>query len=122
MGDCRGQGCSRGDQGKAELPPAACGAELQRGGKTLEIKLRLVLAIKVTDSAFQKDAVSASSAMGLMQLLPSTASDEVHRFLYGRPGDVGYEDLRVPETNIRYGTAYLHILLNRYFGGVRDLM
>ncbi|MDR1660487.1 MAG: transglycosylase SLT domain-containing protein, partial [Desulfovibrio sp.] len=27
-----------------------------------------------------------------------------------------------PETNIRYGTAYLHILLNRYFGGVRDLM
>jgi membrane-bound lytic murein transglycosylase C len=86
------------------------------------LNMDLVYAIIYSESDFSPTLVSGKSAMGLMQLLPSTASDEVHRFLYGHPGDVGYDDLRVPETNIRYGTAYLHILLNRYFGGVRDLM
>ncbi|MDR2054727.1 MAG: transglycosylase SLT domain-containing protein [Desulfovibrio sp.] len=86
------------------------------------LNMDLVYAIIYSESDFSPTLVSGKSAMGLMQLLPSTASDEVHRFLYGHPGDVGYDDLRVPETNIRYGTAYLHILLNRYFSGVRDLM
>ena len=44
----------------------------------------------------------------------------MHRFLYGRPGDVSFDELRVPEINIRYGTAYLHILLTRYFQDVSD--
>jgi membrane-bound lytic murein transglycosylase C len=85
-----------------------------------QLDMDLVYAIIYSESDFSPTLVSDKSAMGLMQLLPSTASDEVHRFLYGRPGVVGYDDLRVPETNIRYGTAYLHILLNRYFGDVRD--
>ncbi len=41
-------------------------------------------------------------------------------FLYGRRGQVSYDELRVPEINIRYGTAYLHILFNRYFQKVTD--
>lgn len=80
----------------------------------------LVYAIIHSESDFSPTLVSDKSAMGLMQLLPSTASGEVHRFLYGRRGDVGFDDLRVPEINIRYGTAYLHILLNRYFQDVTD--
>lgn len=80
----------------------------------------LVYAIIHSESDFSPTLVSGKSAMGLMQLLPSTASGEVHRFLYGRRGDVGFNDLRVPEINIRYGTAYLHILLNRYFQDVSD--
>ncbi len=80
----------------------------------------LVYAIIHSESDFSPTLVSGKSAMGLMQLLPSTASGEVHRFLYGRRGDVGFDDLRVPEINIRYGTAYLHILLNRYFQDVAD--
>lgn len=80
----------------------------------------LVYAIIHSESDFSPTLVSDKSAMGLMQLLPSTASGEVHRFLYGRRGDVGFDDLRVPEINIRYGTAYLHILLNRYFQDVAD--
>ncbi|MDR2574561.1 MAG: transglycosylase SLT domain-containing protein [Desulfovibrio sp.] len=87
-----------------------------------QLNMDLVYAIICSESDFSPTLVSDKSAMGLMQLLPSTASDEVHRFLYGYPGDIGYDDLRVPETNIRYGTAYLHILLNRYFGDVRDQM
>lgn len=80
----------------------------------------LVYAIIHSESDFSPGLISNKSAMGLMQLLPSTASDEVHRFLYGRRGDVTFDELRVPEINIRYGTAYLHILLTRYFSGVHD--
>lgn len=80
----------------------------------------LVMAIIHSESDFSPTIVSNKSAMGLMQLLPSTASDEVHRFLYGRRGQVGFDDLSVPETNIKYGTAYLHILFNRYFANVQN--
>lgn len=84
------------------------------------LSTELVYAIIHSESDFSPGLISDKSAMGLMQLLPSTASDEVHRFLYGRRGDVSFAELRVPEINIRYGTAYLHILLTRYFSGVRD--
>lgn len=80
----------------------------------------LVMAIIHSESDFSPTLVSDKSAMGLMQLLPSTASGEVHKFLYGHRGNISFEQLRVPEINIRYGTAYLHILLNRYFSNVRD--
>lgn len=88
--------------------------------KRYNLNSNLVMAIIHSESNFSPQLVSNKSAMGLMQLLPSTASDEVHRFLYGRRGRVSYEELSIPEINIRYGTAYLHILNNRYFAGVRD--
>ena len=80
----------------------------------------LVYAIVHSESNFSPGLVSHKSAMGLMQLLPSTANGEVHRFLYGRRGSVSYEQLRIPEINIRFGTAYLHILFTRYFSGVNN--
>lgn len=84
------------------------------------INIALVMAIMHSESNFSPMTVSSKSAMGLMQLLPSTASDEVHRFLYGRRGNIGFEELKIPETNIRYGIAYLHILLTRYFQNVAN--
>lgn len=48
------------------------------------LSAELVYAIIHSESDFSPTLVSDKSAMGLMQLLPSTASDEVHRFLYGR--------------------------------------
>ena len=80
----------------------------------------LVYAIIHSESNFNPTLVSNQNATGLMQLLPSTASDEVHRFLYGRRGNVTNEELYDPETNIRFGTAYLHLLMTRYFQGVHD--
>lgn len=82
----------------------------------------LVFAIIHSESTFSIDLVSHRSAMGLMQLLPTTAGDEIHRFLYGSKGNVTFDELRRPEINIRYGTAYIHILMTRYFGGVRDAL
>lgn len=84
------------------------------------LSTELVYAIIHSESDFSPTLVSNKSAMGLMQVVPDTANDEVHRYLYGHMGDVGFEDLRVPETNIRYGTTYLHILFTRYFAGVHN--
>lgn len=80
----------------------------------------LVYAIIHAESNFTPVLVSSRSAMGLMQLLPSTAGGEVHTFLHGRPASVSLAELSNPETNIRYGTAYLHLLLNRHLGEIRD--
>lgn len=84
------------------------------------LSVPLIFAIIHSESDFTTTLVSRSKAMGLMQLLPSTASGEIHRYLYGQRGQVTFDDLRVPEINIRYGTTYLHILLTRYFQGVQD--
>ena len=84
------------------------------------ISTELLYAIIHSESDFSPTLVSNKSAMGLMQVVPDTANDEVSRYLYGRMGDVGFEELRVPETNIRYGTTYLHILFTRYFSGVHN--
>lgn len=108
----------------AKLAPSRNAANyralVENFAKTYNLSTELVMAIIHSESNFAAHVVSPKSAMGLMQLMPSTASDEVHRFLYGRKGNVSYSQLAVPETNIRYGTAYLHILSNRYFSQVRD--
>lgn len=80
----------------------------------------LVYAIIQAESNFSPVLVSSQSAMGLMQLLPSTAGGEVHTFLHGSPGRVTFNELSDPEINIRYGTAYLHLLLNRHLADVEN--
>lgn len=100
--------------------PAQYRELVEHFSKRYNLSVELVYAIIHSESDFSPTLVSSKSAMGLMQILPGTASDEVHRFLYGRRGQVSYDQLRVPEINIRYGTAYLHILFNRYFQKVAD--
>jgi membrane-bound lytic murein transglycosylase C len=61
-----------------------------------------------------------ANALGLMQVVPQTAGGEVHAFLTGKYAVPGKELLFIPEQNIRYGTAYLYLLHNRYFNEVRN--
>lgn len=104
------------------LPPRAARYQqlVENFARRYNLSTELVYAIIHSESSFSTTLVSHKSAMGLMQILPGTASGEVHRFLYGHNGEVSFEELREPEINIRYGTAYLHILLTRYFAGVYD--
>jgi soluble lytic murein transglycosylase len=69
----------------------------------------LACAIIKCESGWDASAQSQAGAVGLMQVLPSTASFLVaNGYINGRTYPV--EDLATPETNIRYGVAYLAYL------------
>ena len=76
-----------------------------------ELEPQLVAAVIYQESKFDADAVSASGAVGLMQLLPETGQGIADRTggNHWRP-----EDLHNPELNVRYGSWYLRHLLDKY--------
>jgi soluble lytic murein transglycosylase len=71
----------------------------------------LLAAVIYQESKFRAHARSSSGAIGLMQLLPSTAEGiAVHT------GGTKFRvsDLDNPEINVRYGSWYLRHLLDKY--------
>jgi soluble lytic murein transglycosylase len=71
----------------------------------------LLAAVIETESKFRADAESPSGAIGLMQILPSTA----HGIAVHTGGSsFRTEDLYNPEINVRYGAWYLRHLLDKY--------
>jgi Transglycosylase SLT domain len=66
----------------------------------------LVRSVMKAESGFQPQAVSPKGAIGLMQLMPTTA-----RSLGANPQD--------PAQNVDAGTRYLRALLEKYGGGLR---
>lgn len=70
----------------------------------------LVLSLIKQESAFAEDANSSAGAMGLMQLMPTTAVDT--------DPAIKISALLEAEDNIRVGTKYLKKLLTRYNGNI----
>jgi peptidoglycan lytic transglycosylase len=75
----------------------------------------LIAAIIREESQFDVKAVSRVGAIGLMQVMPSTANTVAHRV--GLPA-VGREDLFDQETNIRIGVRYVEQLLEQFSGNL----
>lgn len=73
----------------------------------------LVAAVIDSESGFDPSAVSGAGAVGLMQVLPSTAQDLRRRGAVSSELTQG-KDLSDPRANIEYGTAYLRYLVDRY--------
>lgn len=71
----------------------------------------LVLGLMRQESAFNKKVVSSARAIGLMQLLPTTAT-QVARSMGTKLPD--QNDLKKPEVNIQLGVKYLCGLLNDF--------
>ncbi len=69
-----------------------------------DIEPSIIKALISAESDWDANAVSTKGAMGLMQLMPSTAED----MQINNPFD--------PEQNIEAGTKYLRLLLNRFSG------
>ncbi len=70
----------------------------------------LVYAVIKTESDFDAGAVSPSGALGLMQMIPSTASwvaDELGE-------EYSRDRLFEPDTNIKYGCFYLRYLFDKF--------
>ncbi|WP_133407934.1 transglycosylase SLT domain-containing protein [Parashewanella tropica] len=80
----------------------------------------LLLAIIHTESSFNPMARSSIPAFGLMQIVPSTAGKDVSQFILGEPKLYTPEYLYQASNNIEAGSAYLHLLQNRYFKHVRN--
>ncbi len=78
----------------------------------------LVLAVIRKESLYRADAVSSAGAVGLMQVMPTTGA-----LVAARLNEPTFSPRRLsnPETSIRYGTAYLSWLSER-FEGVLPLM
>ncbi|MEA3486131.1 MAG: murein transglycosylase domain-containing protein [Thermodesulfobacteriota bacterium] len=93
---------------------------VERFAKDLSISRNLVYAIIKTESDFNPYAVSNAPAFGLMQIVPTTAGQDVHRFLNNADGLPSREFLFNPGNNIQYGTAYLHILHYKYLSDIQD--
>jgi soluble lytic murein transglycosylase-like protein len=86
----------------ASLTPSEMTQMLARAGAAHNIDADLLASVVQAESAGNPLAVSRAGAQGLMQLMPSTASQlSVHNSF-------------APEENIGGGTAYLDQLLTRY--------
>ncbi len=84
------------------------------------ISQALIFAIMHTESNFNPYAVSRSNALGLMQVVPETAGEEVHNYLTGTRAVPSSQTLLTPDHNIRYGATYLHILSKNYFSAINN--
>ena len=75
----------------------------------------LVAAVIYAESRFDEHARSSQGAVGLMQVLPSTAAQ-----IAGETGGVAFvpSDLEDPRVNIRYGCYYLRRALEQFDGDV----
>ena len=89
-------------------------AEVEASASAAGVPALLAFSIIRQESMFDPDAVSQTRAGGLMQLMPATAA--------GVAKDLGepYSEDAVfdPETNVRWGTAYLGRLIAMFPGNV----
>jgi len=71
----------------------------------------LVAAVIYEESSFEETISSEAGAVGLMQLMPSTAT-----WIAAKTGGVDFRvsDLKDPSVNIAYGCWYLRYLTDRY--------
>lgn len=80
----------------------------------------LIYAVIHTESEFNPKAKSPSGALGLMQLVPRTAGNEAYKYLYKKDALVTPEYLFDPDNNIMLGSTYLHMLMTRHYGKVKN--
>lgn len=76
-----------------------------------KIDPNLVFAVIMVESSFRPGAESGKGAVGLMQVLPSTAEYVADRFGYTYKNK---KTLYKPVPNVRFGIAYLHYLSQKY--------
>ena len=90
--------------GQSVVAPLALRERINDHAMAQDLDPKLVEALIRVESAFNARALSNKGAMGLMQLMPGTATE------------LGVENAFDIEENLRGGTAYLRSLLDRFSG------
>lgn len=80
---------------------------IETAARSAAVEPNLLRAVIVVESGFNSRAVSRRGAVGLMQLMPATAS----RF--------GVSNLYDPRENVHAGASYLKFLMNRFGQNMR---
>lgn len=99
---------------RATEPTPEIRKALELAAERHRLDYRLLHAVAEAESGFDTQAVSPKGAVGLMQLMPATASQ------YGVPGtdDTLQANLRRLDLNVDAGSRYLRALLDRYDGNL----
>jgi soluble lytic murein transglycosylase len=93
------------------LYPRPFDAEVKRAAERTGLPPALIYAIIRQESLFRADAASSADALGLMQLLPSTAQATARSA--GLPPPTR-SSLLQPSVNVPLGSAFLASLLDRF--------
>ncbi|NLZ38903.1 MAG: lytic transglycosylase domain-containing protein [Firmicutes bacterium] len=86
---------------------------IEKYGMEYGIDPLLVVAVIHTESKFNPEAVSRKGALGLMQIMPSTANWIAQQL---QLAPLTKEEIMEPEINIRLGTWYLASLTKEFNG------
>lgn len=86
-------------------------AEILKHSYNFEIEPEIVASLIRVESSYRKDVVSNKGAVGLMQLLPSTAT-----WISTQLKHEGFDEKMLfdVETNIMYGTFYIKYLIEKF--------
>lgn len=93
--------------------PLAYRELIERHGKSYEVPADLMQALMREESSLDPEIVSWAGAIGLTQLMPTTANAVARQLKLGK---VTNAQLRQPDLNVRLGTAYLGQMLKRWKG------
>lgn len=83
---------------------------VEKYAREFEVEEELIYAMIKSESNFKEEAVSSKEAMGLMQILETTAYDVAKEI--GK--EITKENILEPEINICLGTKYISNLIKKY--------
>lgn len=86
---------------------------VEKYAKEFHIDKLFIFSMIKAESNFKPDIVSSSGAIGLMQLMETTAEETASKLEISYQGEKSLYD---PETNIQLGTKYISDLLEEYNG------
>lgn len=84
---------------------------VEQNANKYNLDVALVLAIINAESRFKNNRVSSAGAIGLMQIMPTTANFIAQELGYE---NFSVDDLFTPSINIEFGCYYLNYLLKKF--------
>lgn len=95
-------------------------ARVEASAKKYGLEPAFVFAVIHTESFFNPRARSQAPAFGLMQLMAQSGAREAHQYIYKEDKLLSPEELYDPDTNVLLGATYLHMLMTRHFGKIKN--
>ena len=82
--------------------------EILAAAETCNVEQSIIYSIINVESGFDKEAISSKGAVGLMQLMPSTAQEVAEKI------GIKQFELKEAKDNIMLGTKYFDLLLKKF--------